>query len=441
MCNEKANSKKYDNYYYPPSNNEILAHNTAFVDIQFGANKTAALNNASKPFRNVKAAIRAVLNKNPTATNPWRIVLSVGKYFHKNDVIVPNGISIEGVYNMTRISSLVLEGTSNLINIIVESHNKTTITRRRGTATYLNTKFESYWDEPNALFAGPTVLVLGGNVTADNHVSIMTTNSVNGDIEMVRFVNGSADVTNNTHILNVNGNARNIMVYNVMPSVVNNLKISNSKTIINHTGSALNTSIMSIDSVPNMVHSNFNYHEINAPNSNASNQIIMATGQSTVSMPNNIVKLGNTRLGRTKLARGVGAAGIMPTVLFLNSAFSDTPFLGVEGMIVPKIYGTDMSGNNQMTGSMNSNNQIIPTQNNTVQSFDSALQVVLDNSTLVLPLTTTLTGQLVMINNNSSTNTNLQINNSTIPNTTVVIPPGISVIYQSINNNWIKINR
>jgi predicted acyltransferase (DUF342 family) len=54
------------------------ADNTAFVDVQYGDNGTAQLNDAALPFATLGAAIAAILPQSPSATSPWLVLMRPG---------------------------------------------------------------------------------------------------------------------------------------------------------------------------------------------------------------------------------------------------------------------------------------------------------------------------------------------------------------------------
>lgn len=93
-------------------NNDVKVNLSAFVDVKYGKNSTAEVNNLNKPFRTIKAAINALVkykNKNKLQLSVAQINLAPGVY--PEYVILPANINLVGAgKNAVTIFGLTLKG-------------------------------------------------------------------------------------------------------------------------------------------------------------------------------------------------------------------------------------------------------------------------------------------------------------------------------------------
>ena len=448
--NCKHNNCKHRKHIEPDRifRNKILVHNTIFVDIQFGDNKTGKPNNEAKPFKSINKAIKKAQKFNPSNKNIWVISISPGNYHE--DIIIPKGIKLKGVSFATIVESITFNGTSSAEDLIISSLNKISIIINAGKIKLQNIIVKSKWN--TIASAGPALKLIKGEGDLHNCDIIMKSNSVTGDVTAV-YSKSIISLNNVRSSLTIAGNAKTVSLYYIVPVTESyeeeyfydsKAEINGGVSIVDVSGSAEEiTMFYTFNSPMTIIANKIN---LDAPAATGINNLIKAMGPASLTLSNSLVDFNNTLYIHDFMANGIATVFGTPLVEIFDVAFSKTAAPANIGTFASLVFNvTDQDGSTKQTGGIVAGFTII-NSNYTVVSKDHAIKANTADIIITLPppivifgVSSVPIGKLLMIKNAS--NGFITIVGPILNNPILTLQPNEAIIFQSDAVNWIIMSR
>ena len=204
--NNKRDSKKikrFCKYCKSPS----LTERTAFVDNIFGNDVTGRVQDPSKPFLTILAAINAIISASGTrnSNNHWRVVVNPGNY--PEVVNLPSFIDLVGSYQQPIISGLVISNSTgvNISNMIINSVDIPTVTSSSSQVTIINCQLNASFPNSTGSYDnfGISLSGSGNNISMNGCVVTMTGgNGDSGSDTLISISEGTFIATDSFFTLN-----------------------------------------------------------------------------------------------------------------------------------------------------------------------------------------------------------------------------------------------